>query len=103
MGIRPKKIGVNPLNPRHPRSIDEYTDKKTALNWRFNRQNQRHSRPARSGGGDPLIMAVGESALEIFLERMRASLDGPRTIGGLIGQEVVHAALISAMCDGYSA
>ena len=29
--IKPEKICVNPLDPRHPRSINPYTDKKTAL------------------------------------------------------------------------
>jgi hypothetical protein len=29
--MKPKKISVNPLYPRHPRSINPYADMKTAL------------------------------------------------------------------------
>jgi len=29
--IKPERIGVNPLYPRHPRSINPHTDLKTAL------------------------------------------------------------------------
>ena len=31
MADKAKKISVNPLNPRHPRSINPYTDMKTTL------------------------------------------------------------------------
>jgi hypothetical protein len=29
--MMPEKIGVNPLNPRHQRSINPYTEAKTAI------------------------------------------------------------------------
>jgi hypothetical protein len=32
--MKPKKISVNPLYQRHPRSINPYTDLKAALSFR---------------------------------------------------------------------
>src|SRR5262249_41899163 len=63
-----------------PRRSEFYFSLKPQIHWRFYRQNQRHSRPTRTGGGDPLIGAVRESAFEITLNRKRTRLNQPRAV-----------------------
>src|SRR5215472_4125394 len=52
---------------------------------------ERHGRPGRSGGGDPLIAAVGEAALEVRLELRGAAHDVPASVGSLGFEQVLRA------------
>lgn len=55
----------------------------------INCQNQSHRFPTRSCSGNPLVITLGESALELFLEGKCSRLDHQRTIRGLIGEQIV--------------
>ncbi len=69
------------------------------LQWRFIRrrqaQRQRHRRPSRACGRNRLMHAMRESSFEIRLESQRARAQGePRSVGLLMIQQILHAALI---------
>src|SRR5437764_14035021 len=63
--------------------------------WCFDCHRERHRCPCGSGGGDELILAVGEATFEVGLEPDRAGLDVPGTVGVLGSQEVLNTLLIN--------
>jgi hypothetical protein len=67
---------------------------------RRGRQGERHCRPTCSGGGNPLIEAVGKAGIEVRLERHGTRLDVPRAILLLRVQQKFDRALISGIGYG---
>ena len=64
------------------------------LGGRGLRVEQRQRCPTGAGGGDPLMVAVGEAAFEVRLERVRVCLDIPASIGKLCLEQPGDALLI---------
>src|SRR6266536_6000813 len=70
---------------------------------RLHRHRKRHDRPTCSGGGDPLIVLIGETAFEIGLQPDGTGRYVPRAIFRLGTEEVLNTSLVDGIGLGNAA
>src|SRR3954470_11781102 len=61
----------------------------------FNRQSQRGRGPARGGGRNELVLAVGEAGFKVLLDRLASRDDMPGPVWLLCLEQVSHSALVN--------
>src|SRR2546427_12187261 len=70
---------------------------------RLHCDGERHHGPAGSGGGDPLVVPIGEAAFKVRLKPDGTGRYVPRAIVCLCAPEILHALLIDRIRLGYAA
>src|SRR5882724_8396708 len=65
----------------------------------FSGERQGHGGPTGGCGGDPLIRSMGESALEVRLQRQRPGLNQPGAVFQLSFKQELSSFLVSWIAD----